>query len=175
MIDDALLKVLFATDVWSTRQLLAECRALSPAAFAQDLGVGRQSLRDTLTHLVDAMLFYVDRLERRPRLLNLGRDGRDHDLLALTDLFERAARELEAAVATVVARHKLDDVLNWTETDEGEIAPSDQVTYAVALAQIVDHGIHHRTQAMEMLRLLGVERPMDWHPFDWDEAVRFRG
>ena len=75
----------------------------------------------------------------------------------------------------MVARHKLDDVLNWTETDEGEIAPNDQVTYAVALAQIVDHGIHHRTQAMEMLRLLGVERPMDWHPFDWDEAVRFRG
>ena len=81
-------------------------------------------------------------------------------------------RGMTAAVTQAVDNHGLDETLNWTDSDDGEIAPEDQITYAVALAQMVDHGIHHRTQAMEMLRLLGVAGEKPWHPFDWDEAVR---
>ncbi len=172
MIKDPLLRVLFATDFWSTRQLLAECRALSPEQFAQNLGVGRGSLQSTLTHGVDAMFLFADRLDRRPRRMHLSLDGQAYSAVEVTGLFERAAQELEAAVTQAVDNHGLDETLNWTDSDDGQIAPEDQITYAVALAQMVDHGIHHRTQAMEMLRLLGVAGEKPWHPFDWDEAVR---
>ena len=173
MIQDPLAKVLFDVDFWSTRQLLAACQALAPEQFERPMPIGPGSLERTLTHMVSAMFFFADRLSRRPARPRLERDGVAHSAADLTDRFERAAEELAQAVAIALEQHPLYDTLNWTDTDEGEIAPDDQATYAVVLAQIIDHSIHHRTEAMDMLRLLGVAVPMDWHPFDWDEAVRF--
>ena len=172
MIQDPLAKVLFDVDFWSTRQLLAACLALSPEQYARAMPIGPGSLERTLTHMISAMFFFTDRLNRQPARPRLERDGEAHSATDLSDRFERAAEELAQAVAIAIEQHPLYDTLNWTDSDEGEIAPDDQVSYAVALAQIIDHGIHHRTEAMDMLRLLGIAVPMDWHPFDWDEALR---
>ncbi len=169
---DQILKVLFDTDRWAMRQLLAECRGLTQAQFERELVLGAESLERTVTHMVSTLFFFADRLERQPRRPRLERDGQPHSAAELSELYERGANELEAAVTSTLAQHALSDTLNWTDSDEGEIAAEDQVSYAVALAQMIDHAIHHRTQVMDMLKLLGVERPMPWHPFDWDEAVR---
>ena len=172
-IPDPLLKVLFEVDFWATRQLLAACCALPPEQFQRDLGIGPGSLERTLTHLVGTLSFFADRLARRPARPRLESDGQRHDAAELTEHFERAAVELEQAAGAAQARHALSDTLNWTDSDEGQIEAADQLSYAVAFAQIIDHGIHHRTQAMDMLELLRVAQSVDWHPFDWDEAVRF--
>ncbi len=169
---DVMLKVLFESDHWATRELLAVCRGLSAGQFEKPLKLGPGSLQRTLTHLVSAMFFFADRLARRPARPRLEQNGKRHDAAELSALFERAAAELTQAAAAALAEHGLEDTLNWTDSDAGEIAEEDQVSYAVALAQIIDHGTHHRTQAMDMLELLGVVHPMNWHPFDWDEAVR---
>ncbi len=168
----ALLNALFESDFWSTRQLLAVCRALPPDQFERDLGLGPGSLERTLTHTVGTLFFFADRLNRRPPRPRLEKDGQRHSAEELTALFEQGAAELMQALRADVAAHSLEDTLNWTDSDDSEIAPEDQITYAVALAQMVDHGIHHRTQAMDMLTLLGASAEMNWHPFDWDEAVR---
>ena len=168
----ALVNALFESDFWSTRQLLAACRALPPEQFERVLGLGPGSLERTLTHSVGTMFFFADRLNRQPPRPRLEKDGQRHRAEELTTLFEQGAAELMQAVSNVLAARRLDDTLNWTDSDDGETAPEDKITYAVALAQMVDHGIHHRTQAMDMLTLLGVPGAMDWHPFDWDEAVR---
>jgi uncharacterized damage-inducible protein DinB len=173
MIQDLLVRTLFEVDFWSTRHLLATCRALTPEQFERPFDLGPGSLERTLTHMVSALLFFSDRLMRRPARPRLERDGQSHSAADLTERFERAAEELAQAVALALERHPLTDMLKWTDSDEDEVAPDDQANYAVVLAQIIDHGIHHRTQAMDMLRLLGVAAPMDWHPFEWDEAVRF--
>jgi uncharacterized damage-inducible protein DinB len=91
-------------------------------------------------------------------------------LLAELDV---AVPTLHRAVTQALAAHALTDLLNWTDTDAGEIAPDDQVSYAVVLAQFIDHGIHHRTQAMDMLQLLERREDTNWHPFEWDQALRF--
>ena len=172
MIQEPLVRVLFDYEVWATRQLLTACRALAPEQFERPLEIGPGSLERTVTHLISSMRFFADRLNRQPARPRLERDGQRHTAADLSDHFERAAEELRQAVALMLERQALTAPLHWTDSDEGEIAAVDTVTYAVALAQIIDHGIHHRTQAMDMLRLLGVGLPMDWHPFDWDEAVR---
>jgi uncharacterized damage-inducible protein DinB len=172
---DLMLETLFACESWATRQVLEECSTLTQAQFEQPLGLGHGNLERTLAHLVGALTFFVDRLYRQMPRPRPDRDGTTHTPAQLLALFDVADSELRAAVTKTLEAHALTDLLNWTNTDEGEIDPLDQVTYAVALAQMIDHSNHHRTQALDMLRLLGVEKRMEWHPFEWEEAMRASG
>jgi uncharacterized damage-inducible protein DinB len=167
-----LLDVLLAYDAWATRRLLVECCALSPEQFAQELGVGPGSLERTAAHLVGAALFFAARFSRRPPGLRPDRDGRSHTAAELLAQFDVAAPRLDVAVRDAVSRHAMTDVLQWTGTDVPDPSPDDLTTYGTALAQIVDHGAVHRTEAIVMLRRLGVTVPLEWHPFEWEEAAR---
>jgi uncharacterized damage-inducible protein DinB len=167
---DTFIQALLAYDAWANRQLLAACRAVSQEQFDAELKIGPGSLSATVTHLISAMFFFADRLNRQAPRRRWNQDMQQTpDMLA--PILEQAIRELQLAAANALKTHDLTDMLNWTDTDLEPVDPLDQITYAVALAQIVDHGIHHRTQAMAMLQLLGVEAT-DWHPFEWDEASR---
>jgi len=166
----ALIDVLFAYDAWANRQLLAACRSLTPEQFEHPLPIGHGNLVATLDHLITTLFFFADRLNRVVPVARFDPQARrwtPNDLLPLLDC---ASDELRLAVTQALSTHALTDTLNWTDTDEEEVSALDQVTYAVVLAQMIDHGIHHRTQAMTMLGQLGVAMPTDWHPFEWDEA-----
>jgi uncharacterized damage-inducible protein DinB len=168
---NTLIEALFAYDAWANRQLLATCRTVTQEQFDAALDIGPGSLSATLAHLIGSMFFFADRLNRttpRPRWDQNAQQTPD----ILAPLLDQATQELQQAVTKALATHALTDILNWTDTDVEAADALDQITYAVALAQIVDHGIHHRTQAMTMLRRLGVEATTDWHPFEWDEATR---
>lgn len=167
-----LLDVLFKSDSWATQQVLQECCALTQPQFEQPLGLGHGNLERTLSHLVGAMIFFADRLNRQPPRRRPDRDGRSRTPAELLALFERADRELHAAITNAVNTHALSDILNWTDQDTDAVGALDQISYAIALAQMLDHSIHHRTQAVDMLRLLGVDKALEWHPFEWDEAMR---
>jgi uncharacterized damage-inducible protein DinB len=138
----------------------------------QPLGLGHGNIERTLVHLIGSMSFFADRLNRKPP-----RTRPDHDDIfetpeELLSLFDIANRELCEAIANTVDSHSLTDILNWTDEDVGDIDPLDKITYAVALAQMIDHNIHHRTQVTDMLGLLGIDKPTDWHPFEWEETTR---
>lgn len=172
--NNSLPDTLFAYESWATRRTLEACCALTQAQFEQPLGLGHGNLERTLAHLVGAMTFFADRLNRRVPHPRADRNGVTHTPADLLALFEVADRELREAVTQTLNVHALTDLLNWTDTDDGEIDPLDRVTYTVALAQMLDHSNHHRTQALDMLRLLGHTKPLEWHPFEWDEARRAR-
>jgi uncharacterized damage-inducible protein DinB len=169
---DPFVKTLFDHDTWATRRLLELCRTLPPEDFTRSVPLSPGSLEQLCRHLVGSMFLFADRLNRWPHLPRYIVDEPLPPELLLAE-FDIAAEDLSAAVRQALAEHPLTGTLNWTNSDEGEIAPEDQVTYAVALAQMIDHGIHHRTQAMDMLQLLGRPEGTHWHPFEWDEAVRF--
>jgi uncharacterized damage-inducible protein DinB len=167
-----LIDVLLAYDAWANRQMLEACRPLTPAQFERPLDAGHGSLAATIDHLIMSLFFFADRLNRVvpvERYDPLARSWTADDLISI---FEHGSRELRTAVTQALSAHALTDMLSWTDTDQEDVDPLDQVSYAVALAQIIDHGIHHRTQAMTMLRQLGIETPTEWHPFEWDEATR---
>jgi uncharacterized damage-inducible protein DinB len=168
---DTLIQVLFAYDAWANRQLLAACRTVSQEQFEAELNIGPGSLSTTVAHLIGSMFFFADRLNRAAPRPRWDQDARQIPG-ALASLLEQANQELQTALTNALETHDLTDMLNWTDTDLEEVGPLDQITYAVALAQIIDHGIHHRTQAMAMLQQLGVEATTNWHPFEWDEASR---
>jgi uncharacterized damage-inducible protein DinB len=167
-----LLETLLAYDRWATRTVLAACVALTQEEFERSLHIGPGNLERTLTHMVSALFFFADRLERRVPRPRLEKDGRTKTATELLALFDQADREFGAAIARTIETHALTDILNWSDTDEGPIEPEDQVPYALALAQMMDHGIQHRAQAADMLELLGKGLPQELSPFVWDEAQR---
>jgi uncharacterized damage-inducible protein DinB len=164
------LDTLFAYDRWATRTILEACAELTQEEFERPLDIGPGSLERTLTHLVSAQFFFADRLNRCTSRPRLEKDGRTKTAAELLALFDQADRDLGEAVRHTIETYALTDVLNWTDTDEGPIDPEDQIQYAVALAQMIDHGIQHRTQAADMLELLGKGLPQELSPFVWDEA-----
>jgi uncharacterized damage-inducible protein DinB len=164
------LETLFAYDRWATRVVLEACAELTQEEFERPLHVGPGSLERTLTHVVSALFFFVDRLERRAPRPRLEKDGRIKTAPELLELFTQADREFNAAIARTIGSHALMDILNWTATDEGPIDPENQIPYALALAQMIDHGIQHRTQAADMLELLEKGLPRALSPFEWDAA-----
>ena len=167
-----LLETLLAYDRWATRTILEASIELTQEEFERPLGIGPGSLERTLTHVVSALFFFADRLNRRAPRPRLEKDGRTKTAGELLALFDQADREFGAAIARSIETHALTDILNWTATDEGPIDPDDQIPYALALAQMIDHGIQHRTQVADMLELLGKGLPQELSPFVWDEVLR---
>jgi uncharacterized damage-inducible protein DinB len=167
-----LLETLFAYERWATRALLEVCAELTQEEFERPVGIGPGSIERTLNHLLGAMFFFTDRLNRcvpRPRLEE---DGRTKTAVELLAWFDQADREFGEAVRRTIEPHALTDRFNWTDTDEGPIDPDDQIPYALALAQMIDHGIQHRTQVADMLEVLGRGLPMALSPFVWDHTIR---
>jgi uncharacterized damage-inducible protein DinB len=109
---------------------------------------------------------------RQPFLRPAADEARRRTPAELLARFEAANLAFQAALAGAIERHAMTELINWSDSDEGEIDPRNQAPYAVAIAQMIDHSIHHRAQITDMLRLLGVEMAMEWHPFEWDEEAR---
>ena len=172
MMKDKFIEVLFQSDAWATRLVLEACRQLSQNQFEHQLGLGHGSVEQTAAHMVQALFYFAARLNRQPP--NRAADWPERALSPdeMLAVFEEANTAFQQALARTVEQHALDEILNWTDTDVGPVDPSNQVSYAVAVAQMIDHSIHHRTQIVDMLRLLGVQPEIEGHPFEWDEAVR---
>lgn len=170
--NNPLLETLFAYDRWATRTLIEECAKLTQEELERPVGLGPGSVERTLNHLLGAMFFFADRLNRctpRPRL---EKDGRTKTATELLLLFDQADRDLREAVRRTMEAHTVTDRFNWTDTDEDPIDPEDQLPYTLAFAQMIDHGIQHRTQVADMLELLGKGLPTAISPFVWDNTVR---
>lgn len=170
--DNPLIDVLFSYDSWATRSLLEDCQTLTREQMERPLGLGHGSIESTLTHLIGAMIFFADRLNRTVPRPRPDRDNLYRSPEELLHLFNSADQDLHEAIAKAIQSHTLTDLLNWTEVDTDDIDPLDQVPYAIVFAQMIDHSIHHRTQVADMLNLSGIDKPMNWHPFEWDETTR---
>jgi uncharacterized damage-inducible protein DinB len=166
------LETLFAYDRWATRTVIEACAELTQKEFEQPLNIGLGNLERTINHLVGALFYFAARLNRHIPHKRLEKDGRTKTAAELLELFAQADREFSEAIARTIETHALTDILNWTDTDEGAIDPGNQIPHALALAQMIDHGIQHRTQAADMLELLGKGLPTALSPFVWEETRR---
>ncbi len=169
---DPFIDVLFTYDSWANRRLFEESLHLTQEQLERPLGLGHGNIEQSLLHIVGAMIFFADRLERRVPRPRPDRDNVHRTSHEVFTLFETADQELRQTITKAIETHALTDLLNWADDDLGEIDPLDQIPYAVALSQMIEHNIHHRTQVMDMLNLVGITKPMDWHPFEWDEVTR---
>lgn len=139
-------EILVIHNRWANEQLLAACASLTDQQMDREFEMGVNTLRKTITHILGAMRGWTDMLagrEQRPRL-----EHEQRSIAELAALHEEAADDFEAAVRA----HPLEAMATGTRGGR---------TYSFArgavLTHVTTHGMHHRAQALNMLRQLGVD------------------
>jgi len=129
---------------WANAQLLDACAGLSEAQLHERFEIGPGSLHDTLVHILGALCVWVDVLNTRP--VRPRAEGQTFTVPDLRARLESVADELDA-----VARAHDPAGLVTRERD----GKSYTFTRATILTHVTTHGMHHRAQAINMLRRLG--------------------
>jgi uncharacterized damage-inducible protein DinB len=144
-----LLADAFGHHVWATIRVLDTCAALDDMQLATRVPGTYGSIIDTLRHIVDGDVFYLDVL----------RGGQPEP-------FDKAASDIPALRAVMEAHDAA-----WKRQIGGELDPmTDIVEYeangyethaplGIRLAQALYHGTDHRSQVCTALTTLGIEPP----------------
>jgi uncharacterized damage-inducible protein DinB len=146
------LPILFGHNLWATRLLLERSRELSAEQFHQRFEIGPGSLHDTLQHIVGAMGRWADVIGGREARARIETNGRRHRADELIELLVQADAELRAVAELLTASGRWGEIMEFTTT-EGRTW---RFTRATAMAHVLTHGVHHRAQALNMRRQLGL-------------------
>jgi uncharacterized damage-inducible protein DinB len=139
------------------RRVFDWVRPLSAEQYAREFAIGRGTLGRTLTHILGSEWYYVERMR--------GRDVPPYERWAIREEEPLGLAALEAAWGEQVGRTRaaVGAVRDWSAEFEYRIVNDDGrpeiVTASAAdiFTQLVLHEVHHRAQAMNMLRQLGVK------------------
>ncbi len=152
-------------NAWATRVLLERCRSLTPEQFVQRYDIGPGSLHDTLRHIIGAMLRWSDRIADRPVRESVEKNPEPQTPDELLALLDRAGRELEDVVSRVDREGRYDEMM------QAEFLP-ERFTRGTAVVHVLTHGMHHRAQALNMLRRLGLTDLPDLDAIEWELRTR---
>ena len=163
-----LLDRLLGHDVWTTRQLLLQARALTDAQLDQPFDVDSRTLRGCFVHMLGAMETWNDLLyERlspdRPAPEPAPRPDTVDDLLARLTV---AGQEL-ALLARRIAREQRWDDMFVDVLDQ----PPRPKTFGGAIGHVLTHNMHHRAQAMLMLERLGQVDHIEGDLLSWEATA----
>lgn len=148
-------------NAWATRVLLERCRSLAPQQFLQRHDIGPGSLHDTLRHIIGAMLRWSDRIADRSVRESIEKTPGPQTPDELLAVLDRAARELDEVVSRVEREGRHDEMM------QAEFLP-ERFTRGTAIVHVLTHGVHHRAQALNMLRRLGVTDLPDLDAVEWE-------
>lgn len=154
------LTILLHHDRWATEALLDACDALDEAQFHREFEMGCGSLHDTLVHMLGAMKAWGDLLAGRPPSPRA--EARRWERSELRTGITEAADSLEQSAAA--------GALSETSTPE---RGGQRFTFArgAVLTHITTHSMHHRAQALNMLRHLGVDPLPMSSVLEWTNTV----
>ncbi|MCA9310081.1 MAG: DinB family protein [Phycisphaerales bacterium] len=142
----------------TARQPLFErIRPLGPAAYRQEFAVGPGSLAKVLTHMYISEWYYIERIEGRrvpPYAEWPVRDEHPPGFAELESLWNQQVQRTRAT---------LDPQRDWSAAVEYQVTDDDgreilvTTTAADVVTQLILHEVHHRSQALNMLRQLGAQ------------------
>ncbi|MCC6320610.1 MAG: DinB family protein [Phycisphaerales bacterium] len=146
------LSSLLGHNQWATRIILEDCAKLSQSQWDQEFEIGPGSLRKTMTHIVGAMQRWTDRISEARLRESLEDDGHRYDPLELADKLEVISEQLGLVAADVERSNGWERPISFA-TSEGQMY---RFTRGAAMAHVLTHGMHHRAQALNMRRRLGL-------------------
>lgn len=140
----------------SRRHVLDAIRMIGPDDYLRPFAIGPGSLGAILTHIMISEWYYIERLE--------GRDVPPYAEWSIQSENPPAFGALERAWSdqAIRTREALKAVADWSARVEYEVTDDDNrrlhVTTDAAdlFQQLALHEVHHRTQALNILRQLGV-------------------
>jgi uncharacterized damage-inducible protein DinB len=158
-VPSSILADAFGHHVWATIAVLDACAALDESHLATTVPGTYGSILETLRHLVDGDVFYLNVLR--------GGDPEPFDEAASDIPALRAVMEAHAAEWKAVIAGELDPEIIVIEYEEGGYET--HAPLGIRLAQALYHGVDHRSQVCTALTTLGLEPP-SIEP--WDYARR---
>ncbi|MEW6249577.1 MAG: DinB family protein [Planctomycetota bacterium] len=151
----ATYRELFAYTAWARDKVLAAAAPLTDEQLDRPFEMGEGSLRATIRHLYGSERLWYERWQQCA-----GRDIPFPHARELTTVAEIRAAHTSLAAArdsavTQLADADLDPVIRYVPPD------GDPRAYPLGeiLLHVVNHGVHHRAQALNMLRHLGADLP----------------
>ena len=140
----------------SRRRVLDAVRGLSEEQYRREFAIGLGSMARTLTHMLGAEWYYIQRMEGREVPPYETWAVRDEAPLGFDELEERWRRQGEET------RGAFGRVRDWSAPIEYQVTDDEGremiVTASAAdlFTQLALHEVHHRAQVLNMLRQMGV-------------------
>ncbi len=157
-----LLDRLLGHDAWTTRQLLLRSEGLTDGQLDRDFDIGLRTVRKTFLHILRNMEVWSDLMAGVPVRAEEG----DRSVAGMIARLDRAAADL-APVARAVARRG-----GWDEKFVDPLdRPPTEKTFGGAIAHVLTHSMHHRAQALHMLRRLGVAGLPEGDVLSWEQQA----
>lgn len=158
-----LLDRLLGHDSWTTRQLLTICDDLADEVLDHQYDIGHRTLRKTFNHIIGNMeiwglLMAGERVDQ---------SNVDQSVSGMQQRLTVAEARLKSIAGHVESRNAWDEL--WTDSLDN---PPRQKSFGSAIAHVITHGMHHRSQILYMLRLSGVESLPEGDVFSWESAMR---
>lgn len=140
----------------SRQRILDAARPLIHEQWAQEFPIGAKSLRHTLTHLVVAEWYYVQRMNRADVPPYEQWELRDETPLEGEALERAWATQAKATRVAIAGVHDWREPFDYRVTDDQGRRLIVTATAADLITQLALHEAHHRAQALNILRHLGV-------------------
>ena len=156
---DGHLDVLLAHDSWATDQILSAMRALSDEQLDRPFEMGLGSLRATIIHMIDAIGGWHTALVGT-------NDYQPLDPKASVDAIAGKHATVSRAIASLGKAGPVGDVMRASRATRSISAPR-----GVLVTHFLTHGTHHRAQALNMLRRLGVQSLPQSSVMQWAVAT----
>ncbi len=160
-----LLDRLLGHDAWTTRQLLLRAGELDPAALHLPFDAGHETVYETLIHMIGNVRTWTDLMTGTP----IDRAESSWSGLSIDDLIARhdAASEDFAALARRIRDENRFDEL-WIDTLDD---PPTAKTYGGAIAHVISHDMHHRSELLHMLARLGLAGLPEGDALSWEATL----
>jgi len=156
-----LLDRLLQHDAWTTRRLMELCLPLDDAAFDREFGIGPGTLRKLWVHVVrNAEVWTGLMAGDDPIIDGLGADA---PLAELISRYDAASARLYALARRVQEAGQLDD----TFVDHLDNPPRAK-SFGAGILHLATHGMHHRAQALYMMRQLGLDNIPEGDALSWE-------
>jgi len=160
-----LLDRLLAHDAWTTRQLLILAQPLPNAQWTQPFDIGHSTLRATLEHM-------IYNVETWTALMNGEQNPDDQPPFEGLTPADLLARHDASVAAFTALAHRVRDAGSWDVlwVDILDDPPAEK-TYGGAIAHVITHNMHHRSEVMHMLHRLGVEDVIEGDVLSWEATA----
>lgn len=138
------------------QRLLVQARPLMPRQHAEVFEIGLGSLLRTMSHIMICEWYYIQRMQGNEVPPYEQWPIRDEDPPEIPVIEATWASQTPRTRAALAAVQSWDMARPLEGTDEQDNPRRAMVTLADIFTQLVLHEVHHRAQAMNMLRRLGV-------------------
>jgi len=159
----------------SRGRVLDAARTLSPERYTQRFDIGPGDLATTFTHMLISEWYYVERLLERPVPDYEHWEIKDESPLPFGELESKWRTQSEATRAAIEGERDWGRSITYrVKDDDGRLVEA-TCNAMDMFTQLALHEVHHRAQALNMLRRLGkpVEGDIDFNAMMYER--RFVG